>query len=232
MVQVEIDLGEEDKFQTDWVQVAQPHAGDGYGAYWLPEVGDEVLLAFRLGDLSRPYVIGSLWGGDNKIPSETANAKNTIQRIKTKGGHEIVFSAEKDKERLEIHTPKNLKITLEDETQTILIQDKDGKNMLKVNGQEGGIEITAENAISFNSSCGGAFLKLDGSEKKAILKADTISLESLQHLQIKGKGTLELTGGTSLSAKSDGALNLTGSASLSVKSGGVLELKSALVKIN
>ena len=216
MVEVEINLGEDEKLLTDWVRVAQPYAGDGYGAYWLPEEGDEVLLAFHMGDLNNPYVIGSLWGGARKIPLQTVNACNTVKRIKTKGGHEIVFSSEKDKERLEINTPKELKITLEDETQTILVQNQDGKNMLKINGKDGEIEITAENAISFNSSSGGASLKLDGSQKKATLKADTISLESQQCLQMKVEGMLELKSG----------------ASLSVKSGGVLELKGALIEIN
>lgn len=206
MVQVEINLAEE-TFTTDWVRVALPYAGNGYGAYWLPEVGSEVLLAFQRGDLNHPYVIGSLWGGDNGIPSQTANADNTVKRIKTKGGHEIVFSDETDKERLEIHTPKNLRVTLEDETQTIVVQDKNGKNMLKISGKDGGVEITAENEISFNSAGGGAVLSLNGAGKHAVLKADMISLDSPQHIEIKGQGTLKLTGG-------------------------MVELQGALVKIN
>ena len=150
MVKTRISL-EKEELVTDWVRVVQPCTGGDCGAYWLPEVGDEVLLAFHMGDLSRPYVIGSLRGANNKIPPQIPEA-DTVKRIKTKGGHEIVFSDEEGKECLEIHTPKNFKIILEDETQTILIRNKDEKNILKIDEQSGAIEIIAEKDISFNSA--------------------------------------------------------------------------------
>lgn len=90
--------------------------------------------------------------------------KNTVKRIKTKGGHEIIFAEEKDEERLEIHTPKNLKITLEDEQQMIVVQDKDGRNMLEIDGKNGKILVTAENSISFHAAGGRAALELGNQE--------------------------------------------------------------------
>lgn len=178
MVKVEVLLEEEGKTMTDWMQVAQPYAGNGYGTYWLPEVGDEVLLAFHGGEASRHYVIGSLWSKEDKIPLQTANKTNSVKRIKTKGGHEIVFEEEKDKERLEIYTPKNLKITLEDEKQMMVIQDKYGKNMLQIDGENGKIVIAAEDNISFKAGGNRSSLELDGLGGKATLKADIISLKA------------------------------------------------------
>jgi len=55
--------------------VAQPAAGTGRGFYWLPEIEDEVLIAFELGDPRCPYVIGALWngrGGSDVAPVRTA----------------------------------------------------------------------------------------------------------------------------------------------------------------
>jgi uncharacterized protein involved in type VI secretion and phage assembly len=220
MVKVEFFLGEEGKTLTDWVRVAQPYAGNGYGSYWLPEVGDEVILAFNLGDLNKPYVIGSLWNNQDKIPEKTVTEKNTVKRIKTKGGHEIVFEEETDKGRLEIHTPKNLKITLEDEKEMITVQDEKGKNLLQIDGKNGKIAVTAEKTISFKA--GDTTLELDGQGKKATLKAGTISLEAEQALQMKGQNL-----------KAQGTLvELKGDASFKVQSSAMLELKGAMTKIN
>lgn len=216
MVKVQVFLEEENKTMTDWMQVAQPYAGNGHGTYWLPEAGDEVFLAFNAGEASRYYVIGSLWRKEDKIPLQTANKTNAVKRIKTKGGHEIIFEEEKDKERLEIHTPKNLKITLEDEKQMIVIQDKDGKNMLQIDGKNGKIVVAAERSISFNAGRDRASLELDGSGGKAALKADIISLKARQRLQINGESETELTA----------------NASLRIQSCGILELKGSMIKIN
>ncbi len=59
------------KPESDWVRVVQPAAGAGRGFYWLPEVSDEVLVAFERGEAHRPYVVGALWNGKDK-PMKTA----------------------------------------------------------------------------------------------------------------------------------------------------------------
>ena len=48
----------EDDFETDWVRIAVPMAGGGRGTYFLPEIGDEVLVAFDRDDIRYPYVLG------------------------------------------------------------------------------------------------------------------------------------------------------------------------------
>ena len=85
MVRVEVFLGESGKNRTDWVRVAQPYAGKEYGHYFLPEVGDEVVLAFNLGDRDHPIVIGSLWSQVNPLPQKAAAEKNETKTLRTKG---------------------------------------------------------------------------------------------------------------------------------------------------
>jgi uncharacterized protein involved in type VI secretion and phage assembly len=73
--------------ETDWVRIASLMAGNGRGAFFMPEVKDEVLLAFRHGDPRFPYVVGFLWNGKDKPP-----AKNVRDRIlKSKNGHQLRF---------------------------------------------------------------------------------------------------------------------------------------------
>ena len=53
-----------------------PMAGKERGAYFLPEVDDEVLVAFERGDMRFPYVVGSLWNGKDKAPASNGDGKN------------------------------------------------------------------------------------------------------------------------------------------------------------
>src|SRR3972149_536693 len=57
-----------DDNETDWVRIATLMAGGQRGGFFLPEVGDEVLVAFEHGDINHPYVIGALWNGVDKPP--------------------------------------------------------------------------------------------------------------------------------------------------------------------
>ena len=223
MVRVEFFLGETGKTLTEWVRVAQNYAGNGYGNYWLPEVGDEVILAFNLGDINSPYVIGSLWNNaKDKIPEGTATEKNTIKRIKTKGGHEIVFEEEKKKEKIEIHTPGKLKIALEDENKIIVIQDEKGENLLKMDCKKGIITVSSTK-ISFNAKKGGATLELDGDKKSIAMKADKVTIEGTQGLELNSKSSLKAGGNM---------VEVSGKGSVKVNSNAVLELKGKLTKIN
>ena len=103
------------------------YAGKEFGTYFLPEIGSQVLLAFHMGDINCPIVIGSLWNQTDVIPPETANEKNTVKKIKTKGGNVITISEESGKEKISIQTKGELKAELDDENQKIILQDKEGK---------------------------------------------------------------------------------------------------------
>lgn len=73
--------------QTDWISVAQPHAGKDRGIFWMPEVGDEVLVGFLHGDINKPVVIGAMWN-----PVSPPPAKDPRHRmIRSKNGHTIHF---------------------------------------------------------------------------------------------------------------------------------------------
>ena len=52
-----------DDYESDWARLVQLGAGPDSGAVFLPEVNDEVLVAFEFGDVRRPYVLGGLFNG-------------------------------------------------------------------------------------------------------------------------------------------------------------------------
>ena len=70
-------------FETDWARVVAPMAGLDRGTYFLPHVGDEVLVAFDGDDIRYPYVLGALWSRTDKVPEKNDDGKNAIRVIKT-----------------------------------------------------------------------------------------------------------------------------------------------------
>ncbi|MFF8942172.1 phage baseplate assembly protein V [Streptomyces sp. NPDC014864] len=83
--------GLSDRFTSGWAPCVRPMAGRGTGCYWLPEPGDQVLVAFEHGDLGRPYVIGGLWNADQPPPASNADGANNTRVIRSRAGHSITF---------------------------------------------------------------------------------------------------------------------------------------------
>lgn len=72
-----------------WARVAVPLAGSDRGTFMIPKSGDEVLVAFAHGDVREPYVIGSLWNGQDGPPVDSPTDATTKLVIRTRAGHEI-----------------------------------------------------------------------------------------------------------------------------------------------
>lgn len=73
-----------------WARVATPGASMASGIYWIPNPGDEVLVAFEQGDVKAPYIIGSLWSAIMPPPMPTPLPQ--IRMIRTPLGNQIVFT--------------------------------------------------------------------------------------------------------------------------------------------
>ena len=66
------------RVESRWARVAVPFAGSLRGTYFVPEVDDEVLVAFRNGDLDQPYVIGFLWSAKARPPEAEASQRRSV----------------------------------------------------------------------------------------------------------------------------------------------------------
>ncbi|HVY48579.1 MAG TPA: type VI secretion system tip protein TssI/VgrG [Minicystis sp.] len=110
---------------TCWIRVAQPWAGPGYGATFIPRVGHEVVVAFEEGDPDRPLVTASVHHGTNvppyALPGE--RTKTTIKSSSSPGGggfNELRFEDQAGREEVYVHAQKDYRAeVLEDETRTI-----------------------------------------------------------------------------------------------------------------
>lgn len=236
MVKVKIHLEEAEENITDWIRVATPYAGGKFGFYFHPEVDDEVLVAYDNGVAECPFVIGSIWSKENALPENAAQEKNTIKKICTKGGHEIIFEETENAENICIHTSTGLNMKMEDKPQVITIADKDGKNVLKLDCQSGVITVQADKKISFQAA-GKEMLLLDGAGNKIKANANDIQIEAGSSLQASGRSTEVKGDSVKVSASgtleaSGSATTIKGSSKIGVESSGIVEVKGSLVKIN
>lgn len=113
--------------ESYWARITTPMAGHEMGVYFLPEVGNEVLVAFENGDIDHPVIIGSLWSGQMKPPEINSDGKNNRRLIKSRNGHWLVFDDRDGREKIEIiDKTENNKITIDTSKNTITIEaDKD-----------------------------------------------------------------------------------------------------------
>jgi uncharacterized protein involved in type VI secretion and phage assembly len=137
---------------TDWIRLATGNAGFNRGILFLPEVGDEVLIAFEDGDPNFPIVIGSLWNSANNnegvrepFVSPAGIANNDVKRICTKGGLRITLCDTPGEQGLTIVTPFASIKLLEKNSQT-------GLPMIALETENGDIFLGAPNGrVHINS---------------------------------------------------------------------------------
>ena len=118
----------DNQMETEWCRVRQFYAGNGYGAFFIPEVGDEVLVAFIHGDMRLPIILGGLYNGHDKPPSHRA-ADLDQKMIRTKGGHELLFDDTSGKHRVRITTQGGHQADLSDADHKINVHSSGGQTM-------------------------------------------------------------------------------------------------------
>jgi uncharacterized protein involved in type VI secretion and phage assembly len=99
-----------------WARVAVPFAGAGRGALLIPDVGDEVLVAFVAGDPRFPIVIGGLWNGADRPPEAFPGDRVDRWTFTGKAGTRVALvEASPGQAKIEFITPSGVKGTLTDE---------------------------------------------------------------------------------------------------------------------
>lgn len=129
---------------SGWAAVAVPLAGKNCGQYFMPEIGNEALVAFDQGDFDHPYIIGFLWNGVDTPPEQT----NQNRIIKTPGGHTLRFEDKAGEKKIIIESDGGHKIELDDRAHTITIHGDQGTNEITIDTTGGTITIKAGSQVS------------------------------------------------------------------------------------
>lgn len=141
-----------DDYVSDWARVVAAGAANQTGQVFLPDVGDEVLVAFELGDVNRPYVLGGLWSDPNRAPLGDGlfdNGHNKRQGIVSRKGHKLVFFDDDQKSGVAVMTTdKGLLIAL-DKTSTEIHVHADGTVLIDATR---GVTIKSDQSITLEAS--------------------------------------------------------------------------------
>ncbi len=189
-----------------WARLTNFYSSNGVGAFFLPEIGDEVVLGFFNDDPSHPVILGSLYSSKNK-PAYTPEAANNTKALVTRSNMKVEFDEEK--KIITITTPAANKIVISDDGKSILLQDQ---NSNKVTLDSAGITLDSPKDIT---------LKAQG---KIVLNA-TNNIEATAQMDIKQTGlNITSTANVGFTAK--------GSATAEVSASGTTTIKGAMVMIN
>ncbi|MEA2690829.1 MAG: hypothetical protein QOJ16_216 [Acidobacteriota bacterium] len=136
--------------ESNWARIACPMAGNDRGFFFLPEVDDEVLVAFEHGRVEFPYVVGALYNGKDKPPGDNDDGKNNLRSLKSRSGHTLTLDDTDGKEKIRIVDAKGKESIVFDTAESTItitadkdltIESKNGRLLLK--GAKG-IEITSD----------------------------------------------------------------------------------------
>ena len=104
-------------------RVATLMAGGQRGSYFMPEVGDEVVVGFEDGDLDKPVILGALWSDVDNPPSQAdTSSSNNIRTIVSRSGHQLTFDDSPGAAKVIVKTNGDLHMTMDDQAGTITIE--------------------------------------------------------------------------------------------------------------
>ncbi len=204
----------DDNVETFWARIAGPMTGPSTGIQFMPEVNDEVLVAFESGERGQPYVLGSLWNGQDAPPmaySEFFSSGKVMKRqIKTRG-HLLEFDDTDGSEKFSVTTKGKRTIVFDDSAKTITVND----------GGANSVEIDSNGAGKITIKTGGDVTVEAGGNAKITAKM-AAEVEAM-NVKLTAKASLELSGAM---------VKIAAKAMLDMDGGGIASLKGGLVKIN
>lgn len=189
-----------------WARLASFYGSDGIGAFFVPEIGDEVILGYFNNDPCHPVILGSLYSSNRKAPYEMTKENNT-KAIVTRSNLKLEF--EEDKKIITVETPGGNKIVISDDDKSILLQDQ---NDNKVKLGTDGISLDSPKDIKINAK-------------------GKITLEAVDEIGITSKADANIEG-LNVNAKANVGFVGKGSATAELSAAGNTTVKGAMVMIN
>ncbi|MFC1871827.1 VgrG-related protein [Chloroflexota bacterium] len=200
--------------ESYWARLVSPMAGDGRGFEFIPEVNDEVLVAFEHDDHNHPFVLGSLWNGKDKPPQGSGNAVGSTGKV----------------EKRTIRSRSGHNITLDDTASCgkISIVDSTEKNLVNIDSQNNALEVKAGSKVEIHTDDGHK-ITIDSSGivieaamgKDLTLKGQKIKLEAMMDVEMTANSNVKIEG-TMTTVKGKASMDIDGGAKLTAKGGIVM----------
>jgi phage protein D len=163
-----------DTYESDWARMAQLGAGPDSGAVFLPEVHDEVLVAFEFGDVRRPIVVGGLYNGKDKPRLGDKlfdNGKVKRRGVVSRRGHRFVLFDDPGKSGIALITSdSSIRVSLNETRKEIHVVCK------------GKVRIEAEDDVSISS------------KKKVSIEGDHVEVTGKSGVKVSSTSAVEVSG--------------------------------------
>lgn len=189
-----------------WARLSSFYGSSGGGAFFIPEVGDEVIVGYFNNDPSHPVVLGSLYSSQRKMPYELT-ANNYTKALWTKGLLKVIF--DDDKKVITIVTPANNTIVLSDDLKSICLTDQNS-NKIEMNSR--GILLDSPKDIVLNA-------------KGKVTITAVQNIESTTHATLQNQAL-------NIKNNANASFVATGAASAELSASGQTTVKGAMVMIN
>ncbi len=249
--------GKKDENSSCFIRVAQGWAGKGWGAFFLPRIGQEVIVSFLEGDPDRPLVTGSVYNASQTVPyalPDDQTKSTVLSRSSKKGsaGNELRFEDKKDSEEVYVHAQKDMVFEVENDWTMTVKHDQATtiKNDRKVTIEEGNEtftvskgdrKVTVEKGNEAHSVKGTRDLKIDGDETHKnkgnfthnvkgdyTLKIDGNLVIEAKAITIKAQQAVSMKSGTDFKAEAGTALDMKSGTDFKAKAGTSMTLEGAV----
>jgi uncharacterized protein involved in type VI secretion and phage assembly len=169
-----------------WARVAVPFAGGNRGAFFIPDVGDEVVVSFLAGDPRAPIVLGSLWNGHDTAPVSIGGSGQSVDRwvITGKAGTQIgIVEQPASSATITLSTPGGLTGTFTDQDGSITITNSSQTSVkidssgITINAPTGQVQITAASQVNVTAptvNVNAAMSMFSGIVQCQLLQATTV----------------------------------------------------------
>lgn len=204
-VQVSVPVMQADTDEV-WARLAGFYGSEGIGAFFIPEIGDEVVLGYMNNDPCHPVILGSFYSSKRKPPYDLT-ADNFIKAIVTKNKIKLEFDDEN--KVLTLVTPGNNTIVISDKGKSILIQDQ---NSNKVELSSSGILLDSPKDITINAK-------------------GKITLDAVGEVSISSKADVKIAG-LNINNSANVGFVAKGNATAELSASGQTTVKGAMVMIN
>ncbi|OEJ98590.1 hypothetical protein A8C32_05160 [Flavivirga aquatica] len=199
-VQVEIPMLN-DTTEFVWARLASFYASSSFGAYFYPEVGDEVVLGFIEGNPGYPVILGSLYSSSLQPPEVVSDSDNNIKMLMTRSQLQMSFDDENIV--MTMLTPNNNTIVISDQDEGITITDQNS-NQIQMNGD--GITIESQSAMTIKAADA---LTIQGSS--VTITSDNDITMSGSDISASASDSATVNGDSECTISSSGETNVSGS---------------------
>jgi len=189
-----------------WARLLHGYASSGFGSFFVPEVGDEVLVGHLNQDPGHPVVLGSLYSS-SRPPPYALSANNGLQAVVTRSRHKVEFN---DADQvISVTTPAGNRLVFSDQDKTLVVADQNGNS----------IKLTA------------AGIALESPKDISLVAKGGITLDAGKAIGVRAGADLELNG-LNIACRAQVSLSAKGAASAELAASGQTTVKGAMVLIN